>query len=198
MTPRGSGTTNNLISSFSIGYGGSELSTLVYNYPNPFKPGHNLGTMICYPLSGTAAQNVSIYIFDLTVLAFSGQSPAGGTVDLAKFRGKVVLIQFWSTRSTPARSDMATLKELWNKYGRQFTVIGVNLDHDVRDLNAYLAENPLPWPQIHEPGGSDSRPANALGIFAVPTMILVDQQGKVVNRGIAIADLEAELKRLIQ
>ena len=93
---------------------------------------------------------------------------------------------------------MPTLKELWNKYGRQFTVIGVSLDNNVKDLNAYLGENPLPWPQIFESGGLDSRPANVFGILTVPTMILVDQQGKVVSRGISAADVEAELKKLIR
>ena len=63
---------------------------------------------------------------------------------------------------------------------------------------AYLAENPLPWPQIYEEGGLDSPPANALGILTVPTMILVDQQGRVVNRNIQTADIEGELKKLIR
>jgi TolA-binding protein len=131
-------------------------------------------------------------------ISLSGQSPAGSTVDLANYRGKVVLIQYWATWSTPAKSDMPALKELWNKYGRSFTIIGVNLDNNVQNLNAYLADNPLPWPQIFEEGGLDSRPANALGILTVPTMILVDQQGKVVNRNVSIAELEAELKKLIK
>ena len=108
----------------------------------------------------------------------------------------MVLIQYWATWSGPAKADMATLKELWNKYGRSFTIIGVSLDNNVKDLNAYLAENPLPWPQIYEEGGLDSRPANVLGILTVPTMILVDQQGQVVNRNISITEVESELKKL--
>ena len=131
-------------------------------------------------------------------IAVSGQSPLGSPVDLARYRGKVVLIQYWATWSGPSKADMPTLKELWNKYGRSFTIIGVSVDNNVKDLNAYLAENPLPWPQIFEEGGLDSRPANVLGILTVPTMILVDQQGKVVSRNIAAADLEAELKKLIR
>jgi thiol-disulfide isomerase/thioredoxin len=131
-------------------------------------------------------------------IALTGQSPLGSPVDLAKYQGKVVLIQYWATWSGPAKADMATLKELWSKYGRQFVVIGVNLDNNVKDLNAYLAENPLPWPQIFEEGGLDSRVANLLGILTVPTMILVDQQGKVVSRSIAIADVESEVKKLIK
>lgn len=132
------------------------------------------------------------------VISLVGKSPVGSPVELAKYRGKVVLIQYWATWSGPARADMATLKELWNKYGRSLAIIGVNLDDSVKDLNAYLAENPLPWPQIYEEGGLDSRPANVLGILTVPTMIVVDQQGKVVNRGISIADLESEVKKLIR
>ncbi|MBU4273103.1 MAG: redoxin domain-containing protein [Planctomycetes bacterium] len=131
-------------------------------------------------------------------IELAGQSPLGSPVDLAGHRGKVVLIQYWATWSAPAKTDMATLKELWNKYGRSFTIIGVNLDNDVEDLNAYLAENPLPWKQIFEKGGMDSRPANVLGILTVPTMILVDQQGKVVNRNVSTVELESELKKLIR
>lgn len=130
-------------------------------------------------------------------IAVSGKTPAGSVVDLAKYRGKPVLIQYWATWSSPAKADMATLKEVWSKYGRSFAIIGVSLDNEVKDLNAYLAEHPLPWPQIYEPGGLDSRPANVLGILTVPTMILVDAQGKVVDRNLAIGDVETEVKKLV-
>ena len=132
------------------------------------------------------------------VITLAGKSPSGGPVDLALLRGKVVLIQYWATWCVPAKADMATLKELANKYGRSFAIIGVSLDNSLKELNAYLAENPLPWSQIYEEGGLDSRPANALGILTVPTMILVDQQGKVVSRNVSVADLETELKRLVR
>jgi thiol-disulfide isomerase/thioredoxin len=132
------------------------------------------------------------------VITLSGKSPSGGLIDLAKTRGKVVLVQYWATWSEPAKVDMAKLKELFSKYGSSFTIIGVNLDNSVGDLNAYLKENPLPWAQIYEEGNLDSQPANALGILTVPTMILIDQQGKVVSRNITVADLEPELKKLIR
>jgi thiol-disulfide isomerase/thioredoxin len=129
-------------------------------------------------------------------LNFSGQGLTGGAVELAKFKGKVVLIQYWATWCEPAKADMPMLKELVGKYGKSFAVIGVNLDENAEDLKAYLAENPLPWPQIHEKGGLDSRPANILGILTLPTTILVDQQGKVISRNIAVTDVEKELKKL--
>ena len=133
-----------------------------------------------------------------TVLNLSGKSPSGETVDLAAYRGKAVLIQYWATWSESAKNDMPALKQLAGKYRDSFAVIGVNIDASAKTLKSYLAENPLPWPQIFEEGGQDSRPANALGIITVPTMILVDAQGKVVNRNLQTAEVEGELKKLIR
>ncbi|MBN2474653.1 MAG: redoxin domain-containing protein [Pirellulales bacterium] len=127
-----------------------------------------------------------------------GKSSTGGIVDLAKLRGHVVLVQYWATWCEPAKRDMAALKELATKYGPSLSIIGVNLDNNPTDLAKYLAENRLPWPQIFESGGLDSRPANQLGILTLPTMILVDQQGKVVDRNVQTAELEGALKKLIR
>ena len=133
-----------------------------------------------------------------TLLSLSGKGPGGETVDLAAYRGKVVLVQYWATWSESAKNDMSALKQLAAKYRDSFAVLGVCVDANAKTLKGYLAENPLPWPQIFEEGGQDSRPANALGIITVPTMILVDAQGKVVNRNIQTAEIEGELKKLIR
>jgi thiol-disulfide isomerase/thioredoxin len=130
-------------------------------------------------------------------ITLRGKSPDGDLIDLAKYRGRVVLIQYWATWCEPCKRDMPVLKQLAAKYPRSFTVLGVSLDRSPKDLAAYLAENRLPWPQIFEEGGLDSDPANQLGILTLPTMILVDKQGKVVDRNIQTADLESELKKLI-
>jgi len=132
-------------------------------------------------------------------IALQGKSPTGGVVDLATFRGKVVLVQFWASWCEPCKADMAALKELLTKYGSAgFNIIGVNLDSRREDMAAYLAESRIRWPQIFEEGGLDSRPANELGILTLPTMMLVDQQGKVVHRNVHVAELDRELKRLIR
>ncbi len=130
-------------------------------------------------------------------IQFRGESPAGGVVDLAKFRGRVMLIQYWAIWCEPCKADMSIIRDLVAKYGKHFGVIGVSLDHNVKDLAEYVKDNRLTWPQIHEPGGLDSRPANQLGILTVPTMILVDQQGKVVHRNIQAAELEREVRKLL-
>jgi len=131
-------------------------------------------------------------------VVISGKTPSGGRVDLSNYRGKAVLVQYWATWCEPAKADMAVLKEMVNKYRGQFRVIGVSLDSRPADLKAYLKENPLPWPQIFEEGGLDSRPANQLGILTVPTMILIGKDGKVVSRNISVAELDKQLKTILR
>ncbi len=119
----------------------------------------------------------------------------GQPEDLAKYRGKYVLIHYWSTWCEPCKTDFAELKELYAKYGKSgFTLIGVNLDGSVADANDYLSKNKLPWTQLWEAGGLDGRLANEMGILTLPTMILVDDKGTVVNRNVHITELESELK----
>ncbi len=131
-------------------------------------------------------------------IRISGKSTTGGTVDSAQLKGKVLVIHYWSTVADSAKSDVAVLKELQRRYGNALAIIGVNLDFDARAMNAFIAEHKVPWPQIYEPGGMDSRPAVDMGILTLPTIILVDAQGKVVSNSIQVAELDTALKKLIR
>ncbi len=132
-------------------------------------------------------------------LDLQGRNAAGGTVSLADYRGKIVLIQYWATWSEPCKQDVATLKDLLAKYGRSgFVIVGVNLDGSPKEMADFVKQNSVSWPQIFEEGGQDSRPATELGILTLPTMLLLDQQGRVVNRNIQAAEVEREIKRLLQ
>ena len=131
-------------------------------------------------------------------IGLSGTSLDGKTVSLSAYQGRTVLIHYWATWCEPCKQDMVLLRALLAKYAKQdFTLIGVNLDGDRELAVAYLRSNPLPWPQLYESGGLDSRLATEMGVFTLPTMILVDRQGKVLNRNIHAGELDGELgKRL--
>ena len=64
-------------------------------------------------------------------------------------------------------------------------------------LDAFLKQHKLAWPQIFEAGGMDSRLAIDYGIISLPTMFLVDAQGKVLNRNLRVAELEKQLEKLL-
>lgn len=132
-------------------------------------------------------------------LSLKGTSVTGKMVDLAQFRKKAVLIQYWATWCGPCKDDMQQIKDALAKYGKDgFAVISISLDNHREEVVAYLKSHSLPWTHIYETGGLDSRLANELGVLTLPTMLLVDQDGKVVNRGINAAEIDRELKALVQ
>jgi thiol-disulfide isomerase/thioredoxin len=132
------------------------------------------------------------------VIRLSGKTTAGTPIDLASFKGKLVLIHYWATWCQPCLSDINTIKQLHLKYGAAgFAPIGINLDSNPKDLAAFLQQNRLSWPQVNEAGSLEGRLANELGILTLPTMILVDKDGRVLNRNITIAEVEDELKKRV-
>ncbi|MEK6235694.1 MAG: TlpA family protein disulfide reductase, partial [Planctomycetales bacterium] len=129
----------------------------------------------------------------------TGKDLRGRTIDLARFKGKVVLIDYWATWCEPCQKSFPDLKKLYAKYGAAgFTIIGINLDSEQADMVKFLKDNRLPWYQIHEKGGLDSRPALQMGILTLPTKILIDQKGRVVARNIHTSQIETELKKLLR
>jgi thiol-disulfide isomerase/thioredoxin len=131
-------------------------------------------------------------------LAMAGTSLDGRKFSVEALRGVPVLIHYWSTDCEPCKVDLAQIRELQAKYGpKKFGVVGVALDGDKAKLAKFLQAKPLPWPQLHEPGGLDSRLAEEYGVLALPTMMLVDAKGAVVDRNVSITELERKLEALI-
>ncbi len=132
-------------------------------------------------------------------MTLRGNDLRGSTVDISQYKGRIVLVQYWATWCEPCKSDMAVLKELKSKYAKaKFEVLGVSLDNSREDVADFVKQERLPWVQIYESGGLESRLANEMGVLTLPTMILLDGQGRVVNRGIHISEVESELKKLLQ
>ena len=132
-------------------------------------------------------------------LELTGKTLDGRAIDASQYKGKTLLVAFWTSSAEPVRRDLPELQKVYQRYrGKGFEIVGVNLDNDPAELQAFLGQHPLPWPQIFEAGGMDSPLANAFGIIALPTMILVDAEGKVVNRNIRTAsELERMLERMM-
>ena len=131
-------------------------------------------------------------------LTLAGTALDGKPVSLESFRGVPVLVHYWATWCEPCKVDMAQIRELYAKYGpKKFAVVGIALDSDKAALAKFLQAKPLPWPQLHEAGGLDGRLAEELGVLTLPTMLLLDAEGKVVDRNLVITDLEKKLDEMV-
>ncbi len=132
-------------------------------------------------------------------LALSGAGLTGGTIDTAKYQGKVLLVIYWWTGCQPCTEDLPQIKALYQKYNQQgFEVIGVNLDSPGAPIREYLQQYQVPWPQIYEEGGLESRPAIELGIISLPTMLLVDHSGKVESVSASVDHIKEKVPQLLK
>ncbi|HEY6227245.1 MAG TPA: TlpA disulfide reductase family protein [Verrucomicrobiae bacterium] len=107
----------------------------------------------------------------------------GREVDLAKLRGKVVLIDFWATWCGPCVAEFPHIKKTYEKFhDKGLEIIGISLDDDKQDLLNFLKKNgPAPWPQYFDGKGWNTEMSFKFAINAVPTYFLIDKKGNLVS-----------------
>ena len=132
-------------------------------------------------------------------VSMAGAALGGGTLDVKAYRGKALAVIFWATWCKPCTEELPQLLELYRTHRRDgFEVIGVNLDSPGAPIQKYIQDYKVPWPHIAEEGGLESRPAKEFGIITLPTMFLVDRQGRVVSSNISIEELKKQVPELVK
>jgi thiol-disulfide isomerase/thioredoxin len=117
----------------------------------------------------------------------------GREVDLAKLRGKVVLIDFWATWCPPCRHISPDIVGLYKKYHSQgLEIIGVSVDSDHKGLADVIKEEGLVWPQYCDFKGTDNAIAAQFGIEEFPTLLLLNKKGIIVNKNLVDLWLNAD------
>ncbi len=131
-------------------------------------------------------------------LELNANTTSGKPFDVKQARGRMVLIHFWATWSDSCVEDTEALALLTRKYNDKFLPVGVSLDRTVADVDGFVKEHEVKWPQIFSEGGLDSPLAIDLGVTSVPTMILLDTEGKVIDRNVNVADLRDYLEKKLR
>lgn len=119
-------------------------------------------------------------------MELAGRFLDGTKLDWASYKGKVVLVDYWATWCGPCRAEIPNVLENYLKYhDKGFEVIGISLDEERSEAEEYVKQTNIPWPSLFEESTGESGWQNPMavkyGITAIPTVILIDQQGKVVS-----------------
>jgi len=122
----------------------------------------------------------------------------GTEVDVAKLRGKVLLIDFWATWCGPCMAELPKVKKTYDQlHARGFEIVGISLDEDKKALEAMLKKKEMTWPQYFEKKGSEGKLSKRFGISEIPTMWLLDKKGMVVDFDARGDGLAGKIEKLL-
>ena len=123
----------------------------------------------------------------------------GKEVELASFKGKVILLNFWATWCGPCKAEIPGFVELQAKYRDQLTVIGYSVDDDAPKARAFAQEYKMNYPILLGEGREDVQDAYG-PIWGIPASFLISKDGRVCKKHLGIAPksvFEKEITALI-
>ena len=132
-----------------------------------------------------------------SIPAFSLKDRADVLHTQDEFAGKYVVYDFWATWCPDCRADLPTMKDLYAKYGDKAVFVGISFDTDPEKLDTYVAENGIGWMQLSDfVAKKESAVGDAFRIKWIPSMYLVDPEGKVMLGTVMVSKLAAALEAL--
>lgn len=111
--------------------------------------------------------------------------------------GCYVLLDFWATWCPDCRKEIPTVKDIYAKYRNKVKLIGVSMDTDKDKFKEFCKQNEMKWSMFSEyKKWKETEISKSYRIQWLPTMYLIDPEGKVVYRTITAQNMVNKLKEL--
>lgn len=129
------------------------------------------------------------------VIALAGPSTTDGKpIDIAQYRGRVVIAAFFATWSPQSILALDSLKRSIAPFSKEHVqLIGISLDTKPEPLGELLKSRTVTWPIIRDGKGWESPLIRGLGINTLPTVWLIDREGKLRSLD-ALDDTSAQIR----
>jgi len=141
---------------------------------------------------GQFIPNAPFKAVSITAPDFTLKDLQGNVFKLSKQRGKYVSIFFGTTWCPSCRTELPFYKEIYQTYiNRGLEVTYVNIMEPREKVAKFTKANALPFKILLDESGDV---ANSYSVIGVPTLVLIDKEGKIIKITHATADLP--LKKL--
>ena len=132
---------------------------------------------------------------------FTMNDPEGKEVKLSDFikKNKYTLIDFWASWCGPCRREMPSVVAAYKEYHKKgFGVVGVSLDSDAEQWKKALKTLGMEWNQMSDLKGWNCEGAKLYGVRSIPSTVLVDENGIIIERNLRGETIQAKLKQLLK
>jgi peroxiredoxin len=131
--------------------------------------------------------------------AFSETAIDGRKVILKDYRGKVVLLDFWATWCGPCRAERPSVLSAYQRYKDQdFAIIGISLDTNSGQLEAFVSALGVEWPQLLDGKDREFKLAELYNVSAIPAMFLIGKDGRIVATGLRGTALAPAIEKALK
>lgn len=114
---------------------------------------------------------------------------SAGMLSLDALAGRVVLVNFWATWCEPCEREMPAMQRLYERLPRdRFELLAISIDEEPAKIDAFVTRYGLSFPILLDPG---KQVATAYQTMGVPESLLVDREGRIVERYVGPREWDA-------
>jgi cytochrome c biogenesis protein CcmG, thiol:disulfide interchange protein DsbE len=106
-------------------------------------------------------------------------------VSLHDYRGKIVVLNFWSAHCAPCIAEMPSLVQLQKRMGNKITVVGVAVDTENDEYHAFLRKHGIDFLTVLDAGKNSY---NLYGATGYPETTIIDRNGMVRRKFVTAMD----------
>lgn len=149
-----------------------------------------------------AALQAASHTLSIVLMLSSGVARASNDAlpaALAPYAGKILYVDFWASWCGPCAQSFPWLNEMQAKYGKQLSIVAVNVDAQTGDAKSFLGRHPAQFDVVYDAKGEL---AERYHIDGMPSAVILDTSGHVIHqhsgfRSAQTTDYEAAIRKAI-
>lgn len=119
---------------------------------------------------------------------FSVRSINGEELSLAKFAGRLVVLNFWASWCDPCIAEFPSLLKLVAKYKGEVVLFAISADYERADIDNFLKTFKVKDPNVHIAWDKDLNIAKKFGTDRLPESYIIGRDGRLVRKVAGIDD----------